>query len=83
MSYAEIIRSYIIDNFLFEEDPNLEEHTSFLDSGIIDSTGLLELVDFVEKTFDILVADEELVPENFDSIGSISEYVSMKRNGSS
>ena len=81
MEYAELIRNYIIDNFLFEDDPNLKEDTSFLENGIVDSTGIMELVAFVEKTFDIRVEDEELVPENFDSISAIADYLERKRNG--
>ena len=81
MDYAEAIRNYIIDNFLFEDDPNLTEESSFLENGIVDSTGIIELVAFVEKTYGIVVADEELVPDNFDSIKCLSDYLHRKRNG--
>lgn len=61
----------------------LDDSTSFLDTGIIDSTGVLELVDFLEEQFDITVEDSELVPENLDSVNNLSTYLASKgiRNG--
>lgn len=73
------VRVFIIENFLFEEDENLKEDTSFLENGIIDSTGILELVSFVEETFGITVEDEELIPEHLDSIGNVVQYVCKKQ----
>ena len=61
MEYTKAVRNFVIDNFLFGEDNGLEENTSFLENGIIDSTGILELVTFLEETFSIVVEDEELV----------------------
>ncbi len=72
------IRSFIIDNFLFGDDNGLKEETSFLDEGIIDSTGVLELVTFLEDEFEIEVEDEELIPENLDSINNIAVYLEGK-----
>ena len=72
------IRTFIIENFLFGEDNNLKEETSFLESGIIDSTGILELVSYLEETFGISVEDEELIPENLDSIANVVTYMSRK-----
>jgi len=79
MELSETIRQFIIENFLFEEDEDLKEETSFLESGIIDSTGILELVTFIEETFDITVEDEELIPENLDSIGNVVNYLQKKQ----
>ena len=79
MEVSAVIRQFIIENFLFEEDPTLKEETSFLESGIIDSTGILELVSFLEEKFGISVADEELVPENLDSIGNVVAYLKKKK----
>ncbi len=78
MELSDSIRQFIIENFLFEEDEKLQEDTSFLESGIIDSTGILELVTFLEETFDITVEDEELIPENLDSIGNVVKYLQTK-----
>jgi len=75
-------RNFIIENFLFEEDDNLREDTSFLENGIIDSTGVLELVMFIEETYGISVEDDEIVPENLDSISKITEYVQRKQEQS-
>ena len=76
MSMETLIRNYILENFLFTADNGqLQDGTSFLEEGIVDSTGVLELVMFVEETFGITVKDEEIVPENFDSIERLAGYV--------
>lgn len=74
----EAIRKYVVDNFLFGDGGNLREDSSFLEDGIIDSTGILELVSFLETTYSISVKDEELVPENLDSINNILSYLHTK-----
>ena len=73
-----IIKNFIIENFMFGSDEGLSDDTSFLDEGIIDSTGILELVDFLETEFAIQVEDEELIPENLDSISNLERYLSNK-----
>ena len=73
------IREFIVENFLFGEANGLEEETSFLENGIIDSTGILELVTYLEDTFGIEVEDEELVPENLDSIANVVKYLTTKQ----
>jgi len=79
MSIEQQIRDYISINFLFSDDGyQLPDDASFLQEGIIDSTGVLELVMFVEETFDILVSDEEIVPENLDSIAQLTAYIRRK-----
>jgi len=78
MGLTATIRQFIIENFMLGEDENLEEDTSFLESGVIDSTGILELVSFIEETFEIAVKDEELVPESLDSIANVVQYVRKK-----
>ncbi len=73
------IHTFILENFLFgDETRKLEYSDSFLDKGIVDSTGILELVAFVEEQFEIEVADEDLLPENFDSIDHLGAYVKRK-----
>ena len=79
MDVSAVIRQFIVENFLFGDDGNLKEETSFLESGIIDSTGILELVSFLEEKFEISVADEELVPENLDSIANVVHYLTKKK----
>ena len=73
------LRRFIGENFVFQEE--LESHPddpSFLENGVIDSTGVLELVCFLENTFRIEVADEEMLPENLDSIRAVSAFVTRK-----
>ena len=73
------IRRYVLEAFLFTEDESqLSNNASFLEEGIVDSTGVLELVMFVEETFGITVKDEEVVPENFDSVERLARYVRLR-----
>ncbi len=75
----EKIRQFIIETFLFDaDDAALDDDESLLDLGIIDSTGVLEMVAFVEEEFGIEVKDEELVPENLDSISNLAAYIEKK-----
>ena len=74
----EKIRTFIIENYLFGDDEGLEEGTSFLDKGIIDSTGILELIDYISEEFSITVEDEELIPENLDSINNVTAFIARK-----
>lgn len=75
------IRTFIIENFLFGKNEGLEDDSSFLDEGIIDSTGILELVSFMEEEFHVKVEDEELIPENLDSIKNVVAYLEKKVSG--
>lgn len=73
------IRNYILENFLYTSDQGKLKNTdSFLEDGIVDSTGILELLMFVEETFGIHVEDEEVLPENFDSVERLKRYIQMK-----
>ena len=73
------VRSFIEDNFLFREDrASLSSSESLLDAGLIDSTGILELVAFLESEFAIQMADADIVPANLDSIKAIAAYVEGK-----
>jgi acyl carrier protein len=73
------IRKFIIESFLYgEDDNNLKDDVSFLATGIIDSTGVLEVVSFIEEKYGISVDDEELVPDNLDSIEKLSSFVQRK-----
>ena len=77
------LREFIVDTFLFGDGDTLREDTSSLESGIIDSTGILELIFFLEETFDVKIEDEELVPENMDSLKNISRFMERKLGSSS
>ena len=73
------IRRFIVDNFLFgEEDNKLTSDDSLLERGIIDSTGVLELVAFVERQYGFKIEDKELVPANLDSITNLVRFIDRK-----
>ena len=74
----EKIKTFIIENFLFGSEDGLKDETSFLEEGIIDSTGILELVTFLEEEFSIAIEDEELIPENLDSINNVTAFMERK-----
>jgi len=76
------IQEFIFENFLVGlSKDELNDADSFLEKGIIDSTGVLELVAFVEQTFGFDVEDEELVPDNFDSVDKLEAYIQRKTAG--
>jgi acyl carrier protein len=72
------LRTFVTDSFLFGRNQRLDGDDSFLEQGLIDSTGVLELVSFLESHFQIQVADDDLVPENLDSINRLVAYVEAK-----
>jgi acyl carrier protein len=78
---AQRIRSFIEENFLFGQAYALQDSDSFLDGGVLDSTGILQLIAFLGETYGITVADEEVIPDNLDSIDKISAYLHRKWDG--
>lgn len=78
MSVETKLRDYITANFLFGDGTQLASEDSFLDRGIIDSTGILEIIMFLEEEFGIKVADNEMLPENLDSIANLVRFVGSK-----
>ena len=80
MDVREQLRQFVIENFLFGRQNGLKDDASFLDNSIIDSTGVLELIQFVEETFGIKVQDQDLVPENLDSIDRVTNFVQRQLN---
>ncbi len=74
------IRQFIFENFLFDADEaDLDNDASFLEEGIIDSTGVLELVEWLEEEFGFKIEDEELIPENLDTVNLIAAFVQRKK----
>lgn len=74
------VRSFVQDNFMLGSDPaQLRDGDSFMEHHIIDSTGFLELISFLEETFGITIADEEMVPENLDGVDRAVQFVARKR----
>ncbi len=73
------VREYVIENFLVGDDEaGFSDEQSFLETGLIDSTGILEVIFFLEEQFDLEIDDEEMVPENLDSVASIGRFVLSK-----
>lgn len=78
MQITNALREFITSNYYVPPDTRLDEIESFLGRGILDSTGVLELVTFVEQSFGVSVADDELVPANFDSLEALAAFVRRK-----
>jgi acyl carrier protein len=72
------IRAFVVENFLFGQEEGLADDASFLEEGIIDSTGVMELVAHLEKTYQIKVEDTDLTPENLDSINAVAAFLEKK-----
>ncbi|MCS6285444.1 MAG: acyl carrier protein [Nitrospira sp.] len=73
------VRQYVLDKLLFgRTEVVVDGDTSFLESGIIDSTGVLELVAFLEEEFRVKVEDEDLIPANLDSVNAVTRFVERK-----
>jgi acyl carrier protein len=81
MDYRETVTEFVIENFLFGDGDRLKDDTSFIEGGIVDSTGIMELVAFLEETYGIVVEDEEVVPENLDSLARVVTFLQRKMNG--
>lgn len=75
------VRRFILDNFMYGYDEGqLSDDTSFIKIGVLDSTGIMEMIELVERNYNIRVKDSEILPENFDSIDRISNYIYGKLN---
>ncbi len=81
MLIKEKLRTFILENYLFTDDQAaLNNDDSFLEKGILDSTGIMEVIFYIEDAFDIKVTDEEMIPENLDSIDHLHAYISGKQS---
>ena len=79
MDYIGAIRAFIVENFLFGEDVEwLKEETSFWESGVMDSTGIVEVIAFIQETFGIHVEDDEVIPENFNCLKNLAAFLARK-----
>ena len=73
------LRDYIVENFLFgDTETEFSDTDSFMEKGIIDSTGILEVITYIEENFNIKIEDHELIPENLDSISNIVSFIDRK-----
>lgn len=74
------VRTFILENYLFTDDESaLGPDESLLDRGIVDSTGMLEIIMFIEDELGVQVADDEMIPENLDSVNRIAAFVARKK----
>jgi acyl carrier protein len=80
MEITRQVRDFITSNFYVSNPTSLDENASLLEQGVIDSTGILEVIGFIEDTFQIEVTDSEMVPDNLDSIARIVRFVRSKQN---
>ena len=78
MNYKTEVKNFVVSNLLFGVAGDLKDNTSFLDSGTVDSTGVLEIIMFLEETYGIKIEPEEMVPENLDSIDRVSDFLTRK-----
>ena len=78
MNTEKLLKEFITENFLFENSNCLNNEINLFEKGIIDSTGIIELISFIEVTFNISIKDEELVMENFLNINNIKEFIHKK-----
>jgi acyl carrier protein len=82
MEIKENIQSFFEENFMVEFPQNFSDADSFLEIGIIDSTGVLELILFLEETYNFKVEDDEVTPENLDSFQALNIFIKLKLNHS-
>ena len=80
VKYLETVREFVVENFLFGDGMNVNENTPLFEKGIIDSTGVLELVAFLEENFNITILDEELIQDNFFNLKAIERLLRSKNN---
>ena len=80
MEFKQNIQSFFEENFMVEFPQDFNDEDSFLENGIIDSTGVLELLLFLEETYNIKVEDNEVTPENLDSFLALNDFIKLKLN---
>ncbi len=76
------VRQFLFDNFIMGGDVTIDDDTSFMKRHILDSTGFIELITYIEETYHVTVEDSEMLPENFDSLQNIAAYVARKHAAS-
>jgi acyl carrier protein len=74
-----VVREYICKEYMFDDSKDLNDHQSLLGSGVIDSTGILDLIGYLQQKFEVEFLDSELVAENFDSVDQIVEFLLRRK----
>ncbi|MCG3121031.1 MAG: hypothetical protein ALAOOOJD_03965 [bacterium] len=80
MAGTDQVRAFIVEKFLFGDGKNFTDEDSLLGKGIIDSTGILSLIAFIEQECDIKIEDHEIIPANLDSVKKITAFLHHKQN---
>ena len=75
---AQAVRDFITSSFLYEQKRTFRNNDSFMEEGILDSTGVVQLVAFLEETYGITISDEELIPDNLDSLSKVTSFIARK-----
>jgi len=78
MQIEKQIRQFILQNLYFVEDNSFSDDASFLETGVVDSMGVMELVAFIQSEFGVTTENHEVVVENFDSVGKLANFVRRK-----
>jgi acyl carrier protein len=73
------VKQFVVENFYVSDPSEVGEDTSLIDTGLVDSTGMLEVIAFLESEFGIRIRDQEMVPDNLETIGRIAAFVGRKR----
>lgn len=81
MNIQQIVKKFVVENFYVSEPAELTDEVSLITSGFVDSTGMLEVIAFLEREFGIRISDQETIPENLETIGRIAAFVVRKRQG--
>ena len=80
MSVEQTVKNFILENYLFTDDQSaLDINDSFMDKGVVDSTGMMEIIFFLEDEYNIAVADKEMISDNLDSISNIVNFIARKK----
>jgi acyl carrier protein len=78
MDNVNTIKGFIVENFLFGDEGNLKNETDLFRESIVDSTGILELIAFIELTYNFRIDDNEIIQDNFSSINAITKFLQSK-----
>ncbi|MAE94441.1 MAG: acyl carrier protein [Deltaproteobacteria bacterium] len=74
------VREHVVESFVLEDEEEFSNDQSFLDTGLIDSTGILEVIGFLEDEFEIAIEDDEMIPDHLDSVEKIARFVHRKQD---
>ena len=81
MTTEQRVRQFVIENFYVSDPSSVDDDTLLVTNGIVDSTGMLEVISFLEEHFDIRITDQEMTPENLESVSRIARFIAAKQAG--